>query len=349
MKKLLLTLLTILFSFSLNARDFSYEYEGKIVIYTVIDEDAKTCMTKEGGYDKSLSITHAEYKAGNYVSGDLILPKNPIDNNIVYTLISLGKYAFYDCGSLKSVSIPDGVTTIGTAAFQNCDNLETVSIPESVTNIGSEAFSFCSCLKNVSIPNGVTSIYVDTFYNCNNLRSVIIPNTISSIGSFAFSLCKNLESIIIPENANVYDYAFSQSGIRTLTISKGVTIEGENVFKECTGITKIYCKENVPLRLYRNLFPTSVYDKATLFVPIGSSRAYRNTIPWSFFLNIIDYKFDSGIENILVTKSSSSIDLTLPYEIFNLSGMQIDISYENLNHGIYIIRQGDTVKKIVVK
>ena len=36
----------------LHARDFTYTYEGQTITYTVLDEEAKTCATKAGGYDE---------------------------------------------------------------------------------------------------------------------------------------------------------------------------------------------------------------------------------------------------------------------------------------------------------
>lgn len=54
-------------------------------------------------------------------------------------------YAFYECTTLKYVSIPNSVTdilgeTYG-GAFRKCINLRSVTIPDSVTNIGNYAFA----------------------------------------------------------------------------------------------------------------------------------------------------------------------------------------------------------------
>ena len=59
MKKFLLFMLGVLVALPGIARDFTYEYEGQTLTYTVISESAKTCMTKSG----------TEGPNGRYVEG----------------------------------------------------------------------------------------------------------------------------------------------------------------------------------------------------------------------------------------------------------------------------------------
>ena len=98
--------------------------------------------------------------------------------------------------SIKSVVIPNTITTIGGKAFYKCTGLTSIDIPNSVTSIGDNAFYQCSSLTSITIPNSVTSIGGGAFYNCSGLTSVTIPDGVTSIGNYAFQDCSGLISII---------------------------------------------------------------------------------------------------------------------------------------------------------
>ena len=46
--------------------------------------------------------------------------------NIPDSVTDIGNYAFYNCKSLKSVTVPDSVTWIGTEVFCCCESLMTI-------------------------------------------------------------------------------------------------------------------------------------------------------------------------------------------------------------------------------
>ncbi|MCH2064968.1 MAG: leucine-rich repeat domain-containing protein, partial [Roseibacillus sp.] len=81
-------------------------------------------------------------------------------------------HLFNGCSNLKSVTIPDGVTTIAGRSFKDCTNLTSITIPDSVTSIRREAFHNCTSLKTVTIPGSVTSIG-NAFDGCTSLTAVI--------------------------------------------------------------------------------------------------------------------------------------------------------------------------------
>ena len=64
------------------------------------------------------------------------------DNGVIY---NKNKNTIYFAPmDIRSVSIPNFVTTIGNFAFQYCNNLEAIIIPKFVTSIGDDAFYSCS-------------------------------------------------------------------------------------------------------------------------------------------------------------------------------------------------------------
>ena len=58
----------------------------------------------------------------------------------------VGKSAFSDCTSLKSITLPNGVKSIGVNAFDGCEQLENINIPDSIMTIGNNAFRDCNNL-----------------------------------------------------------------------------------------------------------------------------------------------------------------------------------------------------------
>ncbi len=58
-------------------------------------------------------------------------------------------FAFKDCESIQSVSLPDGLTMILDAAFRNCKNLQEIVIPLSLKSVGFRAFDSCENLQSV--------------------------------------------------------------------------------------------------------------------------------------------------------------------------------------------------------
>lgn len=144
------------------------------------------------------------------------------------TVVKIDLYAFYECKSLRSVTIPHTIKSIGDRAFYGspiksvhiddiaawCEitytggyygpsnplqygadlylNDELISdlvIPDNVTSIGRYAFYNCPSLTSVTIPNNVTTIGEKAFWNCANLASATISNSVTSIGDEAFNKC----------------------------------------------------------------------------------------------------------------------------------------------------------------
>ena len=101
---------------------------------------------------------------------------------------TIGYGAFsYSAGTLKSIVLGDGVTSIGDEAFANCVNLKEADIPASVEEIGRSAFKGCLSLERVRFQEGLLKIGSYAFANCTSLKEAEIPLSVTGIGDYAFN------------------------------------------------------------------------------------------------------------------------------------------------------------------
>ncbi len=128
----------------------------------------------------------------------------------------IDEQAFARLSGLRSIIIPEGVTTIGRSAFSDCYNLTSVSLPDSLTTIDVAAFEDCTKLSSIDIPMGVTQIGAWAFAYCESLTRVDVPAGVTKVGEYAFAYCSNLESL--------YFWRKESFGISSLTVPSNVTI-----------------------------------------------------------------------------------------------------------------------------
>lgn len=106
--------------------------------------------------------------------------------------------------SVKSVSLPDGLTSIGNSAFFGCDGLANIKFPKSLTRIGEQAFEYCHGLTEVIIGIGVTDIGYKAFTYCNGLTRVTISASVEKCDFSAFHGTPNLRFITVDKNNKSY-------------------------------------------------------------------------------------------------------------------------------------------------
>ena len=137
-----------------------------------------------------------------------------------YTVTGLGAYSFsgyasaspylqnsYQIGrNIRSVKIPQGVTSIGNHAFFDCFDLENITIPQSVTSIGDGAFGCCK-FTTLSLGENIETIGGGAFWHCSNLSEITIPENVKEIKNGyseniyyrkTFEGCSHLKCIILP-------------------------------------------------------------------------------------------------------------------------------------------------------
>lgn len=145
---------------------------------------------------------------------------------------------------LTSVQIPDTVTEIGSNAFYNCTSLKSVTIqddkPSCVKKIGRQAFMFCSELTDISILDSVTEIGSESFHQCEKLDTVTIPEGVTSIADGMFRYCYSLHTVTLPNSVTaIEERAFTGTALTQIHIPANVAQIGTDAFSECFALSTI--------------------------------------------------------------------------------------------------------------
>lgn len=295
-----------------------------------------------------------------------IYSNNIIKDNV--RIIGIG--AFNGCRNIASMIIPNSVEIIDHYAFMGCENLKKVEFPETTINIGSYTFQNCTGLTEFNMPKSVVLIepYYGTFNGCSNLENVIIESQIESIGEVMFNGCTNLKNVVLPNSlrtieAAAFNHCISLtsfnipnsvisigdqayrwcSGLTSVEIPKSIEYIGNHAFIDCGNLSTVYYKTTEPITVNNNIFDNSLYEKATLYVEVGGLRQASSTSPWMYFNNIKESGF-GDIRDVI-----ADFNMEAPIEVYNLNGTKVANCTNNLPTGIFIIRQGNVNRKVVVK
>lgn len=153
------------------------------------------------------------------------------------SVTAIGNSAFSGCTNLTAIDIPSSVTDIGSSAFSD-SGLKSITIPEGITTIGFGMFAYCSGLASVTLPSSVTSIEAKAFDHCTSLTSIDIPGTVKSIGSSAF-YGSGLTSIDINNVTEIGDMAFEYCAkMKSASILKARSVP-ESTFENCIALEKL--------------------------------------------------------------------------------------------------------------
>ena len=211
MKKLLLFIVLMMLPFAANAK---VKING---IYYALDDENETAEVVFGGY-----------------SGDVVIPSTVTQNDVVYTVTSFAKNAFYNSSQMTSLTIPKSVTSIKyhRGFFYNCNKLASIVVEEGNPNYDSR--EGCNALIETAsnkllygtpssfIPNSIATIGVAAMTHLN-VTTLTIPNSVTTIEDGAFSGCTELTSVYI---------------------GTGLEHIGENIFNECSKLKTVEINSN---------------------------------------------------------------------------------------------------------
>ena len=260
-------------------------------------------------------------------------------------------------GSITSVMIGDGVTSIGNSAFSGCEGLTSITIPDSVTSIGNSAFSGCKDLTSITIPNSVTYIGNGAFSDCSALESITVSkgNTVYHskdsclIETASRTLIAGCKNSVIPTDDSVTSIggdAFNGcTGLTSITIPGGVTSIGNDAFYNCPNVViyfcnneyaKKYCETN---NLKYQILPSILHEgesgdlKWVLYENGLLEITGSGKMSWSYSYNSSPwYAYRDSITSIMIGDGVTSIGYYAFFECTGLTSITIPDSVTSIGY-----------------
>lgn len=312
--------------------------------------------------------------AGVNLIQEVILPKS---------ITGLWVGAFSRCSSLKDVTIGRGISSLPDHVFSDCSSLPSIFIPANIASINNYAFEGCTSLGDVTFEqrqrvsqndpyialgsNGELPLFSDCpldevvigrklsyktssdygyspFYRNTSLRSVKISDIEDTIYDNEFYGCSNLQEFECGDGVtSIGNWAFSGcSALKSYLSGTSVESIGQEAFSDCTAMTSFTTNAAVPPVCGNQALDDINKWECTLHVPQESIDDYQTAEQWKEFFFIES----SGVEDVIADNEDYS---ECPVEIYNLSGNKVGSSKESLSPGIYIMRQGRKVEKIMIQ
>ena len=135
---------------------------------------------------------------------------------------AISDYAFLNCDSLSTITLPNSIKSLGTGAFYDCDTPKTVKLPTGITKIAKQAFYHCGFLQSITIPQSVTEIGAEAFAACSKLTAISLPSALTTIGIASFH-STGLTSITLPEGMTTIEPGtFGKSKLKSIKLSKSL-------------------------------------------------------------------------------------------------------------------------------
>ena len=262
-------------------------------------------------------------------------------------------------GTVGVLQFDGEVTTLGAYAFNNCTTLATITLPNSLTSIGAYAFASCSGLKSITIPSSVDSIGNCAFRGCTKLsafygkyahsdnKCLIIDGVLHS-----FAAGCGVANYTIPSNVTKIGMSafYNTTSLTTVTIHEDVTTIADDVFYNCKNLKTVFCKRVTPPTAEGTyIFDNNASDRK-IYVPTASVATYKSATNWDKYADyIFGYDFDdnSGITGTPTTSEiwyTTTDGLVLTPNATNAFGANIlSNTYEN---GKGVIKFDGEVTKI---
>lgn len=300
--------------------------DGKAYTVKKIQDNGFENCTKITSFSLPNSITEIGWWAFAYTNIQKIdLPEK---------LEIIGSWAFHGCTKLERITIPKNVNDFGWGVFSgDCNNLMEIYVAEENSALKATngmllsmdgsimvAYAFGRPEESLNIPETVTSLNVCALFKGNKrLKTITVPSKVKYIGGDTFADCTALSNVYLPDGITEIDYtAFSGcTSLKDIIIPSALSKISSSVYYGCSQVETVTVRQNTPLEISSDLFDEKVYQNATLYIPMGRTKFFKDAVGWNRFSNMKEIEMDG-----LVSSES-------PYD--NIEDNQMILGYYSSN------------------
>lgn len=195
---------------------------------------AQWCATSFSFTDSNPLCNGAKLYIGGSPVVDLVVPAS---------IPKIGNLAFYNCTSIKSVTIS---TDIGERAFLGCTALQSVTLNGNLT-LGQSVFRGSSSIVSVSFLGGKITMNDYDFAECIALKHITFDDCEVTLGQWAFDSCTSLESIDFSDCITELSCGVFQkcTSLKAVVINKHIKTVGTGAFANCTSLSDVTIENGV--------------------------------------------------------------------------------------------------------
>ena len=234
----------------------TYEYNNAFDGVTNIEEIYFSKGTGIGVDYLDNSSQQGHYTYTPWAKSSAKLTKITLEKGIT----SIGNNMFRGCSNITDtwenlINTREELTNIGSNAFCGCSKITgELTFPSQVTKINTGTFINCIGITRLIIPETITtSLPWQAFYGCSGIKYLKIPISLTYEHHNAFDGVTNIEEIYFSKGTGIgldyldnssqqghYTYtpwAKSSAKLTKITLEKGITSIGNNMFRGCSNIT----------------------------------------------------------------------------------------------------------------
>ena len=217
----------------------------------------------------------------------LTLPSTVVNDGITYTVTSIAQQGLASCSGIEKIEIPNSIVTIGYQAFVYND-ITSFHFPASVKSIEDQVFNACEKLLSITVDTNNEYFCAESGVLFSKNKDIL----------YCYPQGKTNVKYVIPNTVKTLaTSAFRDNNLKEINFPQSITECGWSPFEGCTNLKIIKADAEIPHEFDENIFETTTYSNARLYVPNGRISAYASRTPWKKFNQI----YVNRTYNLIVT------------------------------------------------